>query len=309
MYVHTAYNLVIQSELPLPELITCQGEADVTIHLGDGARFVPGALDQVGYSFLSANLAAINAPRVGLFVVRDGNEIIANPALDAEESILRNFIITVTLNMLLYQRGLFLMHASAVAVDGAGIAFLGESGWGKSTIAAALQAQGRALVADDTLAANVQELGAPVIFPAFPMLKLLPNVLAALNVVPETLPRIHPLEEKRLHRPERHFAQTSLPLKRIYVLDKGEQNQIEHCGPQEAFKALLTHSYAGHLSYLHGINILAATDQTARHLRQCANVVNAVPILRLVRRWDIADLGALVALIEADLASANPADL
>jgi hypothetical protein len=302
MYCYTAYHLVIQSDLALPELTTCQGEADVTIRIGDGAQFAPGALNKPGYSFLSASLAAVNAPGTGLFVVRDGNDIIVSPAPNAEASVLRNLVITVSLNILLYQRGLFLLHASAVAANGVGIAFMGESGWGKSTIAASLQRRGYALVADDTLAADAESPGAPVVFPAFPQLKLLPGTLVALNMAPEELPRVHPFEEKRLHRPEQDFALTSLLLKRLYVLDRGEQNRIERIGPQDTFKALFMHSYAGHLSHLRGLNILAATGQTDRHLRHCAKIANAVPVLRLVRRWDITNLSALTALIEEDLA-------
>jgi hypothetical protein len=303
MYCYTAYHLVIQSDLPLPDLTVCQGEADVIIRVGDGAQFAPGALDKPGYSFLSAKLAAVYAPVVGLFVVRDGNEIIVSPAPNVEASVLRNFVITVCLNILLYQRGLFLLHASAIAANGVGIAFMGESGWGKSTIAASLQTRGYALVADDTLAADAESPGAPVIFPAFPQLKLLPNTLVALNIAPERLPRVHPFEEKRLHRSEADFALTSLPLKRIYVLDRGEHNLIERIGPQDTFKALFIHSYVGHLSHLYGINILAATGQIDSHLRHCAKIANTVPVLRLARRWDIANLSALAALIEEDLAN------
>ena len=57
--------------------------------------------------------------------------------------------------MLLQQRGYLVLHASAVAAGGTAVAFLGHAGWGKSTTAAALYAQGYGLVTDDVLAVEM----------------------------------------------------------------------------------------------------------------------------------------------------------
>jgi hypothetical protein len=52
---------------------------------------------------------------------------------------------------LLTLRGLTVLHASAVAVDGAALAFVGQSGRGKSTVAALMCAAGAELITDDVL--------------------------------------------------------------------------------------------------------------------------------------------------------------
>ena len=52
---------------------------------------------------------------------------------------------------LLALRGETVLHASAVAIDGAAVAFVGQSGRGKSTIAALLCVAGAELVTDDVL--------------------------------------------------------------------------------------------------------------------------------------------------------------
>jgi hypothetical protein len=55
------------------------------------------------------------------------------------------------------QRENMILHASAVrAPDGRGIAFVGDSGWGKSSLAAALHNRGFDLVADDCLMLTVR---------------------------------------------------------------------------------------------------------------------------------------------------------
>jgi hypothetical protein len=52
---------------------------------------------------------------------------------------------------LLTLRGETVLHASAVAIDGAALAFVGQSGRGKSTLAAVLSGNGANVVADDVL--------------------------------------------------------------------------------------------------------------------------------------------------------------
>jgi hypothetical protein len=57
-------------------------------------------------------------------------------------------------SFLLTLRGATILHASAVAVDGGALAFVGPSGRGKTTLAALLSRAGAALVTDDVLAVD-----------------------------------------------------------------------------------------------------------------------------------------------------------
>jgi hypothetical protein len=76
-------------------------------------------------------------------------------------------------------RGLEVLHASAVAVDGRAIAVTGPSQAGKSTLAAAFLATGAALVADDVLALGLAERE-PVAHPGPPILSVRPATAALL---------------------------------------------------------------------------------------------------------------------------------
>lgn len=58
---------------------------------------------------------------------------------------------------LLTLRGTTVLHASAVAVDGVALAFAGQSGRGKSTLAALLCFDGGRIITDDVLAVDVGE--------------------------------------------------------------------------------------------------------------------------------------------------------
>jgi hypothetical protein len=56
---------------------------------------------------------------------------------------------------LLTMRGATVLHASAVAIDGAALAFVGQSGRGKSTLAALMCLDGAQIVTDDVLTVDV----------------------------------------------------------------------------------------------------------------------------------------------------------
>lgn len=70
----------------------------------------------------------------------------------------------------LHARGVLTLHASAVALSGGAVAFLGPKGAGKSTLAAALLAEGARMMADDALPVEV-EAGARA-RPGLPRLRL-----------------------------------------------------------------------------------------------------------------------------------------
>lgn len=72
---------------------------------------------------------------------------------------------------LLYLRGSYCLHGSAVARDDGVVAFLGGGGRGKSTIAASLVVRGWSLVADDVLPVRERE-GCMTAVPSMPCIKV-----------------------------------------------------------------------------------------------------------------------------------------
>jgi hypothetical protein len=92
------------------------------------------------------------APRHGCYLVaNDGRRVIAappsGPAWRWERLVLAH-----VLPLAAVLRGMEVLHASAVALEGRAVAFLGRSGAGKSTLAGRLLRGGARLVTDDVLA-------------------------------------------------------------------------------------------------------------------------------------------------------------
>lgn len=232
---------------------------------------------------------------VGALLVEKGEKITVDPDPDVDESVIRLQILGPALAILLHQKGFLVLHASAVSMPGGAVAFMGAAEWGKSTMAATFHSKGYELVADDYLAVDFDESESVKVQPGFPQMKLWPDAATSLGEAIEMMPVLHPRLEKRAHRIESGFRRAPVALARVYVLADGECCEIEAITGQEALLELVRHSYT--------VRLLEATGARESHFRQCGRLVQLIPIRRLRRPKDLAQLPDLTRLVEDDLGS------
>jgi hypothetical protein len=281
--------------MPLPELVTGEAEEKVSIRFGRVEHpFLETAKEDWGHFSPTPAENYLFWREVGSFLVREGHDIIVDPSPELDERTLRLFILGPVLAVLLHQRGYLLLHASAVTVASKAVLFLGNAGWGKSTMAAILHARGHGLVTDD-LAVLRGESGCPVVFPGFPQIKLWPETLASLGDAPDKLPRCNPSFEKRARPATRKFSPIPLPIRRIYVLDEGNAPEILPLGPQDALAELIRHTYG------------ASGVGSSSHFLECASIVNKVAVCSLRRQKALSQLPIVARLVEEDLARSTEA--
>ncbi|MDQ3917412.1 MAG: hypothetical protein M3348_02970, partial [Acidobacteriota bacterium] len=295
VFSYVAYGLGINSEIALPELEAGGGSRDVIVRL-DSTVAPPEIEGPVRFAFEDAETVCIRSRMAGEFRVRRGREVVISPTAEADENLLRLFVLGPALALLLYQRGLLVLHASAAALAGGAVAFLGYSGRGKSTTAAALHARGHRLVADDVVAVENGTDGPPNVWPGFPQLKLWPEVVGSLGVEPESLRRLHHSFDKRARRVSEGFSPEPLPLKRLYVLAEADSYGAELLAPQDAVIELVRHSY--------GVRLLS-TRPGGEHFSRCADLAKRMPVYRLHRPRKLDELATLAEFIERDAAGAN----
>lgn len=291
MKVYQAYNLCIASELPLPELIESEGNPDVVVQFGK-------LDDATGLEFNRGSNFRGEVAEVGKFLIREGREVFIEPVLEVEEALLRTIVLGPILSILLRQRGLLVLHASCVEIDNQAVAFMGGSGWGKSTLAAAFHTQGHEILTDDVMPIEMAVSG-PIVFPAYPQFKLWPEAAASLGHDTESLPSVSQNSCKLAYKFPRGFQQTPLPLRRIYVLAKGTEHEITTLKPQEAFIELVRHTRA--------MSLVTEPEFVTFHMRLCSELVNKVSFCRFTRKPALADLPELVQLVEDDLGCDRPA--
>jgi hypothetical protein len=231
---------------------------------------------------------------VGAFLARKGQEIILEPLLGVSEDIIRLPLLGMVFSAVLQQRGILGLHASAIALNGGAVAFLGHKGQGKSTIAATFYARGHVLVGDDLVAVDVNDLGHHMVLPGFPQLKLMPEaVTAALGDDPTQLRQLVSGYEKRARIATAGFSLAPLPLKRLYILEEGETLAIEPLKPQDALLHVLGQSYPARV-FRQGLQ----GQEAASNFTRCAGVVKQVPVFRLKCPKSLTLLPATAQLLE-----------
>jgi hypothetical protein len=299
-FSYKAYGLGIHAYCRLPELKAEATQADVTIRLALPGEQMP-AIDQfpaptskTQRPFLrpSADEICLLWDQVACCSIRQGREIVVRPLPGAVDELLRLHLLGSAIGVLLHQRGLFPLHASAVEVDGQAILFMGQWGAGKSTMAAVMHQRGHQLLADDVAALTVRTNGIQVL-PAFPQLKLWPTSIESLGALAEVLPKVHPEFDKRSLLVTPLFPQIPLPLCCIFMLEYGDLSVIQSALPTEALFALLSNWYMARFGEAFATSV---ERNTIFHL--CANLLRQIPVLLMQRTPMLADLPQHAQLVE-----------
>jgi hypothetical protein len=286
--------------LPLPELQASAGEApEVAIRFGkiDWVPPVRARWDEPPFE-VTAEEAHFYWERLGKFRVRGGKEILIEPNPGVEERTLRLPLLGTVLAVLLHMRRHFVLHASAVGIDGGCVIFMGNKGWGKSTMAATLYGRGHELLADDLVALDTDG-ERPLALSGFPHIKLYPEVAASsLGWHPEQLTELADGYEKRGCRIVERFSERSQPLTGIFVLAEGPVPTLTRLSTSDAVLHLIKNTYVARF----GKQMLSGPG-ASRHLRQCAKLVNTVPVYRLEKPKDLPALPEIANLVETRLSS------
>ena len=144
------YGVRIASHWPLPPELApaADGAPDITIH----ARIPPAALAEVaealrthpsdGGWYLQRPLASGGTYLcwTGLFdfvVSADGEDVYSRPLADGAYESFHTYLLNQVLSFALLCRGVEPLHSTTVVVEGRGVGFLGDCGYGKSSLGAA----------------------------------------------------------------------------------------------------------------------------------------------------------------------------
>ena len=296
MYYYQAYGLTIGSQLSLPELIEIpQAKVQVTVRLDDCPA--PASITSAPSEFRrTRDETVLSWSQVGRFRVRAGEEITFQPAAGADGRLTRDALLGVVMGELLRQRGLLVLHASAVAVGDSIVAFVGGKQWGKSTLAATLCARGHKLMADDVAAIEFSDDARPTVVPAFPHFRMWPDAISSLGLDPEALPKVV-WSGKRYVEVNGNFRGSRGPLARVFLLGDGDSPRIEPATGGESLTKLLGNTYAGRAT-----QSCFQPGESSDFLR-CAQLVHSAIVYHLKYPRSLELLPAVVKMVEDHVAA------
>jgi hypothetical protein len=230
------------------------------------------------------------------FVSADGRRVLWRRLAGIPDEVLFTYLLNQVLSECLVARGVEPLHATSVVIDGMAIAILGNSGYGKSTLAASLMRMGHRLLTDDVLVLKISESGV-LAHPSLARLKLHPDSADAAFARRRSLPMntftdkmILPLE------PSEHAARP-VPLRAIYAIPSAAGStriSIRRARGRRSLLELIRNSFTA---------VTTARRRLEQQFRFAARLAQAVPIRVLSYPRQLDRLPEVAAAIVADLSN------
>jgi hypothetical protein len=292
--------LAYASELDLPELERAGPSAAlpvIAIRLGRAPQRVTSPVVHGPAYEANVREFLFRVAGVATYYVRDGAEVIVDPVADAPAIDVRSYLLGSIFAAICHQRGLLPLHASAIATPRGAVAFLGDSGAGKSSLAAFLAGRGHAVLADDIC---LIDPSAPInsrVLPVSPWLKLWQTTLDSLGQPSHGLTRTFADENK--YRIPVRTGYPAAALAEVILLDvaaeggEAETVRFELLPPARAIHAVLELTYQWWL--------VRATGQQERYFLRCGQALQGVRVHRMYRPWGFDRMKLTLDALEAHL--------
>ncbi len=175
----------------------------------------------------------------------DGKQVRWRKLNDVSDEALLTYLMGQVLSFCLLTRGIEPLHATAVVVDGEAIAFLGSSGAGKSTMAAAFLQKGYSLLTDDVLV--LQPDGDKLLaYPSLPRLKLTPETADAFFSGRRSIPMNSLTSKMIFPLSSQNHVGGIVPLRALYVLPKRHSKRritVKALSGQTSFLPLIANTF------------------------------------------------------------------
>jgi hypothetical protein len=237
----------------------------------------------------------VDIKNVARYLIRNGDEIIIEPFSGAKDGDIATYAFGTAVGTLLYQRGVFVLHGSAVATPNGAVIFTGMKGAGKSTTASALAVRDHPFLSDDICAIHISASGKPVLYPGLTRSKIaLDSYQEILRRAPDA-PPVSPVLNK--YAASFPGSREPHPLYAICVLEEtADTPQIKKISGAERLTLLIENIYRPLIYEL--------TDLPRERFVQCANVASNVLLYRVCRPKSFSDMNVFIRLLENTVLSA-----
>jgi hypothetical protein len=290
MHTYIGFGLHIDSDLEFPELMPAgPAEADIRIERADLASELSRDRDKARvFSDWSPESFMLHIPSVGYYVARKGEKILFDPYPGADMNSFRLYLLSIAMTALLAQRKMVLLHASAIIQDEELVLFMGQSGAGKSSMAAELHRNGYLLYSDDVcvLLPPIKDVRKAFAVSSYPMMKLWRDTILAIGDENYTEQhRIWPEEEKYGQFFHENFQVKPMPVSNVFILNPMEQ-KIPYGARQlkgmDAFQALAKNTYRSHF--------IQDMDLQRLHFESVSNLARHAIVTELSRSKSDSDI-------------------
>ena len=293
-FAYRIAGLTMVSDVELPSAITLADMPEwpeVTIAEAELPANLAQA-DRCGQDWeVRGNSFLLRVDSVARFLIVGGCAIYyqQDPAHTADD--LPLYLLGTCLAVLLQQRGLLVLHGSAVEVEGRAMLFCGPSGAGKSTMAARLCQAGYRLLSDDLCSLSKDDEQRMVVGSDGRMLKLWHSAIDHLDIHAQRGRAVHARFEKFYLKPP-PAADHAVPLGGVYLLESCPEDEAPALEPLSMVQAV--HAL-GRNAYRPGL--VSALQLEAACFAGYAALQRQATVYRLRRPLQFARMDQVLALL------------
>lgn len=277
--------LRIRSEIELWCCPAVAGPVDVSISLGAVPELHPSptACGPCWEGDESGMLLTLEGH--GRVWLKDGREVTIDLLPGGSMGNIRAFFMATVFGVLCHQRGMLPLHAGSIAIGGQVVLIAGDSGSGKSTVTAALEQRGLAVLSDDISVIRLPASGRPMVPAYAPYIRLWEDALRALGREPTEYD--FELPEFRRYRVQAasRLPAPTLPLGAIYLLREARLPS------EEGFTELTVTAALGGLSHnIFRRQVKITMGQQRQIFAWCSRLLREVPVFSFSRVRDLSQL-------------------
>jgi|GEM_PF-1220852 len=272
--------LTVASALALPgSLETEHAVADVQISRETALPTTLAEASAHGPNWsMAGDRILLDIPGVARVLVTAGRKIAVEGAAAVADADIAGFVQGSAMRVLLHQRGLMTLRASAVAVGDGAALLCGPPGVGKSTLAAALAGYGHDFFSDDLCAVRIDARGAPILAPDGATLRLWASAIEALDLRDRCRTPLRPGFQKFHVEPSSIARKAELPILAIYMVREADAAVPAGIAPLPiGDAAMLLRRNA------HSFHLAAQVGGSASLFEQAVMVQRRVPIFGFAR--------------------------
>lgn len=287
---YTLYNLGIQSSIPLS--IKPDAPSLLNVRIFQSSEFEMVDLKEeedsqrLGFQLFVGGdheRAYLHWKKEQLFIkllIESGTSIKVHTNV-VEKEVLSVFVLNEAMGMILFQRGYFLLHASAIQLEQEAVVFMGEPGMGKSTLVASFANAGIPILSDDLVVIKLDAQNNPMLISGPPRIKIWSSTVEELGMSFDHLLPLYEGSKKMLWNLEDNETSEILPLRHLYQLimledDEGNnQSSFINLKGFAAIQALFSHSSIP--SYF------LTDDKRQKRTIDCMRILEKVPITNIIR--------------------------
>jgi hypothetical protein len=241
MYMHRLYDLVVASVRRLPAPLTTARQANLTIAEHAQRRTPEQPANQYGYTYARLSDGSIHVSWSGLFdfiVSADGRRIDVHAENTWHHEPVYTYLLSQVVSVALLRHDVESLHGSAVAIEENGVVILGNCGYGKSTLCAALVHAGAKLLTDDLVVIRQNNSAFDVAPGAF-RLKLDPATAASLALDWPSVPMEDGSGKHVYQVTPASCSAVRVPLRSFVLLQPSNRLEIETVTRGQAVRELL----------------------------------------------------------------------